>query len=228
MDDNFDRAAGAGGRACVVEVACGVLERSISVSPTSKWPADCDKSTSIVRGRYCFCKRLWLEVLAREPALPFRERVDRGGEAERIALILLTDPRRSRVKVGTMVDAFRRELLTSSPIKVRTTLVAGGDSGSGMQSAFPSRSKTSRISRHVSRSFAFSDSTTRSAPRSAAFSSERLESSSSSAATRRRSVATILFAWRIEASWSVFNIRLDGVLEQMGGQRSKHTSSNRA
>lgn len=72
----LDSLEGAGGRVWVVEVACGVLERSSSVPSTSKWPADCDKSTSIVRDRWCFWKRLWLVVLARDAVLLCREIVE--------------------------------------------------------------------------------------------------------------------------------------------------------
>ena len=202
LDPGMDAGTGTGtGTGTGIEergwVACGVVERSISVARTSKWLADCDKSTSIVSGRYCLCARLWLEVLAIEAALPFRESdivVEGAGELARIALVLLTDPRLSRVEPAAAIGAFDRELLTSSPISVRTMLVAGGDSGSDINSALPSRWNIPRISRQVSRSVAFSDSTIRSAPRSAAFSSERLESSSSNVAARRRSVATILFA----------------------------------
>jgi len=200
---NLDLALGAGagagagagmdGRGWVVERACGVVESSISAPPTSKWLADCDKSMSIVSGRYCLCVRLWLAVLAMEAVLLFRD-IEGTGEVTRIALVLLTDPRLSRVNVEAGIGAFDRKLFTSSPISVRTTLVAGGDSGSGIDSALPSRWKIPLISRQVSRSLAFSDSMIRSAPRNAAFSSEMLESSSSNVATRRRSVATILFA----------------------------------
>ena len=191
---------GMGGRGWVAELACGVVERSITVPATSKWPADCDKSTSIVSCRYCLCVRLWLEVLAMDAMLLFRDNVEGTGEVVRTALVLLTDPCLSWTDVEAAVVAFERKLLTSSPISVRTTLVAGGESGSGINAALPSRWNIPRISRQVSRSVAFSDSTIRSAPRSAAFSSERLESSSPKVATRRRSVATILFAWRIQGN----------------------------
>ncbi len=138
--------AGAGARASIdgrgwaVELACGVVERSITVPPTSKWLADCDKSTSIVSGRYCLCVRLWLEVLAMEAALLFRDIVEATGEVAWTALVLLADPFLSWAGIEAAVFAFDRKLLfTSSPISVRTTLVVGGDSGSDINSALPSR-----------------------------------------------------------------------------------------
>ena len=203
---NLDPVMDAGARAGIdergwaVELACGVVERSITVPATSKWPADCDKSTSIVSGRYCLCVRFWLEVLAMDAVLLFRDIVEGTGEVARTALVLLPDPLLSWVDAEAAVVVFERKLLTSSPISVRTTLIAGGESGSGINAALPSRWNIPRISRQVSRSVAFSDSTIRSAPRNAAFSSERLESSSPKEATRRRSVATILFAWRIQGN----------------------------
>ena len=78
-----------------MELACGVVERSITVTATSKWPADCDKSTSIVSGRYCLCVRPWLEVLVMEAVLLFRDLVEGTGEVTRTALLLLEVPRLS-------------------------------------------------------------------------------------------------------------------------------------
>ena len=107
-----------------------------------------------------------------EAVLLFRDIVEGTGEVARTALLLLAHPRLSWADVEAAVVAFEWKLLISSPISVWTTLVAGGESGSGINAALPSRWNIPRISRKVSRSVAFSDSTIRSAPRSAAFSPE--------------------------------------------------------
>ena len=102
---NLDPGMGAGeragidGRGWAVELAYGVMERSITVPATCKWPADGDKLTLIVSGRYCLCVRLWLEVLMVEAVLLFRDGAEGTGEVARTALVLLPDPRLSWVGV---------------------------------------------------------------------------------------------------------------------------------
>ena len=78
-----------------MEFGCGVVKRSMTVLAMSKWPAECDKSTSIVNGRYCLCVRPWLEVLVMHAVLLFRDILEGTGEVARIALVLLADPRLS-------------------------------------------------------------------------------------------------------------------------------------
>ena len=107
--------AGIDGRGWAVELAYGVVERSITVPAMSKWPADCDKLKSIVSGRYCFCVRLWLEGLVMHAVLFFRDIVEGTGEIARTALVLLADPRLSWVDVEAASSSLNGSCLRPRP-----------------------------------------------------------------------------------------------------------------
>ena len=86
-DAEAEAGAGAPGRGWAV---AGVADRSITVAPTSSWPADCDRSMSIVSDRCCcggFGGRTWLGIVMEIRLCGFTQG---GGEVARIASMLLT------------------------------------------------------------------------------------------------------------------------------------------